>query len=221
MSDHRNCNAATTPATALQDNANTPETAWRWRVSSFKGNNPDAVFRAVANAFAERGIPLAGLVQETQADVPPDCCPPMLVRDVAGKRQMIISEDRGRIARLSPRLGRIGIRHRASRNCPAKRCTPAAGQPFRQGGSAGQGLRSAIELAIAEGIPSSPAFARTTRKTGQPSMADWQPPCPLTRTQFWPGWTKTHFPELSRIRHMTSRPAACMIGLCGAANRIA
>ena len=143
------------PATAPQDNANTPENGVALAGILFsKGNNPDAVFRAVADAFAERGIPLAGLVQETQADVPPDCCPPMLVRDVAGKRQMIISEDRGKESQ-GCRLdwGALASATEQAETALRSGARLLLVNRFGKAESAGQGLRSAIELAIAEGIP--------------------------------------------------------------------
>ena len=140
---------------APHDKTSTPENGVALAGIVFsKGNNPDAVFRAVADAFAERGIPLAGLVQETQADVPPDCCPPMLVRDVAGKRQMIISEDRGKESQ-GCRLdwGALASATEQAETALRNGARLLLVNRFGKAESAGQGLRSAIELAIAEGIP--------------------------------------------------------------------
>ena len=119
-----------------------------------KGGNVDAIFGEVARRLEARGVPVAGLLQEAVPDADPDCCPPMLVRDLAAGRHFTISEDRGREARGCrldwDALTRIAEQTRAALRSGARLLLV---NRFGKAETAGRGLRDSIELAIETGIP--------------------------------------------------------------------
>lgn len=119
-----------------------------------RGGNVDAIFREVAERLQAFNVPVAGLLQEDVPGADPDCCPPMLVRDLAAGRHFTISEERGREAR-GCRLDWDALTRMAEQTNAALRSGARLllVNRFGKAEAAGRGLRNSIELAIEAGIP--------------------------------------------------------------------
>jgi hypothetical protein len=117
-------------------------------------SDAELALAGAARLLGNRGVFLAGLIQENEPDGGGSCCPAMFIRDLSGAGRMKISEDRGSAAR-GCRLDRAALIEAAVRVDLAlvRGADVLMVNRFGKAETEGGGLRGSIVRGIELGIP--------------------------------------------------------------------